>query len=163
MNNFYKFKGKLNEKMVKAYHEVKKVKKLRNQFMKDKGLFKNGINFYDFTTIPRLTPQQIQLLNIPEKELKTDGMPRKGSKTYKAFVDEYQQMLKDNNVLLDDSAYMTIRFRLHDLMENPFGEVSYQHFVRDDIFYCGSNRTLKEHEDVIKIKGSEYHKALERG
>lgn len=79
--HFYKFKGDLNKKLVNFAVETQKIRQLRNKFLKVNNLLKNGMPYYDFTINPKLTSEQLSLLNIPEKELKKNGEPRKDSKT----------------------------------------------------------------------------------
>ncbi len=41
--HFYKFKGKLNKKLVKLKIEIQKIKQLRKQFLKVNGLIDDGM------------------------------------------------------------------------------------------------------------------------
>lgn len=162
--HFYKFKGKLNKKLVKLKIEIQKIKQLRNQFLKVNGLLDDGMIYYDFTINPKLTSEQISLLNIPEKELKKNGEPRKDSKTMKEFVEGYHQYLKDNQINLnsDPDRDFNNQFRyLYKFDGSMRQEFNHSTMVYGGTLYCKGSE-LENHEDIEEIKGLEFYEVLEK-
>lgn len=162
--HFYKFRGRLNDDLVKLAIQTHKIKHLRNKFLKANGLLKNGMPYYDFTINPKLTSEQLSLLNIPEKELKKNGEPRKDSKTMKNFIEKYHQLLKDNQIDLNNDPDRDFNNEFRDLYKlNGFIHQEFNHstMVYNDTLYCKGSE-LKSHKDIKEIKGLEFYEVLEK-
>lgn len=162
--HFYKFKGDLNKKLVNFAVETQKIRQLRNKFLKVNNLLKNGMPYYDFTINPKLTSEQLSLLNIPEKELKKNGEPRKDSKTMKEFVEGYHQLLKDNQIDLnfDPDREFNDEFRnLYKFDGSIRQEFNHSTMVYSGTLYCKGSE-LEKHKDIEEIKGLEFYEVLEK-
>ena len=161
MAYFYKLKGDLNNEFLELEKGKSKLSIFRNKFLKNKGLLEEGMSYYQFYDKIKLTADQVEKLDIPDKELKQDGTPRKNSKTMKDLQKEYTKYLKDNDVDLSLD-YNRLGFMYMDLI-GVFGiRISYQHFNHNDTVYFSSSEKLeKDNKDIIEINGSEYYKVLE--
>lgn len=160
---FYKFKDTLNEKLLKYLKLEEKVNDVRDNFLENKGLLEHGMSYYKFVFEPMLTYEQVRKLDIPKSELKKNGEPRKDSKTMKAFNKEYQDELVKNNLNLRKNPKEEIRWTIHNLFEmnGTSFRFSYAYFSRKETVYLKSNAPLKEHKNVIAIRGSELYQAFE--
>ena len=161
MTYFYKLKGNLNNEFLELEKGKSKLSIFRNKFLKSKGLLEEGMSYYQFYDKIKLTDSQTEKLDIPKKELKQDGTPRKNSKTMKDLQKEYINYLKSNDVDLSLD-YNSLGFMYMDLI-GVFGtRISYQHFNHNDtVYFSSSEKVQNNNKDIIEINGSEFYKVLE--
>lgn len=160
--HFYTFEGKLNETLVALHDEIHHIKSLRDAFLKENGLLKQGTEYYDFTKDLDLTPEQIELLNPPKSQLKQDGTFRKNAKILKGFQESYHTFLADKGIDLERDASSELQSKLLNLIDTLSG-ISFRYSVilrNGKMYYKGTN-PLEHRDGVIKITGLEYYKVLE--
>ena len=161
---FYKFKDELNQKMVYLTKQKQLIRDLRNQFLKEHDLLYDGIPYYDFMIDLELTSEQIDLLDIPAKELKQNGQPRKDSKTMKTLKQKYYDYLEQHDIDITIKPDRELSLKLMSLYEigssirNGYSNKS---FIHNDTFYYNGS-PLIDHDDIITIDGLEYYQALNK-
>lgn len=163
MEYFYKLAGELNEKYLKEMNLSMKIKRARNEFLKERGLLNDGMEYYDFTLVPNLTWSQLRALNAPKDELKMDGTPRKNSATMKKFNKEYKEHLESKGISTNknDDPENFLRWGFFDLMIDRPMRFSHSRFCANGTVYYKGNSKLKESDEIIKITGSEFYTAYE--